>query len=724
MSNSTKNPLDHLAGLVERVTFHNEENGFCVLRLEVKGERELITLIGHAPAVSPGEYASASGNWVTDREHGRQFRAVFVKVSPPTTLTGIERYLGSGMVKGIGPIYAGKLVGAFGVSVFDVIEQSPQRLREIQGIGAIRAKKITSGWADQKIIRNIMVFLHAHGVSTSRAVRIFKTYGPDAIDIVQKNPYRLARDIRGIGFLSADTIAQKIGIAKDSPLRAQAGISYALTEASAQGHCGLPYAELVPLAVKLLDIDESVIKTAIAQEIEDKVLFPDTVDTLPCVFLAPLYFAEQSIASQIHRLKRGAPTLPAFNADKAIPWVEQKLAIHLADSQKKAIRLALSSKLLVITGGPGVGKTTLVNSILTIMTAKGVKPLLCAPTGRAAKRLSESTDIGAQTIHRLLEINPLNGQFKRNEDYPLDCDLLVADECSMIDVPLANQLLKAVASQTVVIFVGDVDQLPSVGPGQFLADLIESEVVPVIRLTEVFRQAASSRIVRSAHQINQGVYPSFPDKSEDSDFYFITADSPEAIVQTVVDLVKVRLPKKFNVDPVRDIQVLCPMNRGITGARSINQSLQLALNPPDEHSVEKFGYSFSIGDKVMQIENNYDRDVYNGDIGFVTDIDHEEEEIAVEFDGRHVSYPFGEIDELVLCYATTIHKSQGSEYPVVVIPISIQHYMMLKRNLIYTGITRGKKLVILVGQKRALAIAVKGKQVDSRWSKLKERLNT
>ena len=724
MSNSTEKPLDRLAGLVERVTFHNEENGFCVLRLKVKGERELITVIGHTPAVSPGEYASASGNWVTDREHGRQFRAVFVKISPPTTLTGIERYLGSGMVKGIGPIYASKLVGAFGVSVFDVIEQSPQRLREIPGIGEIRARKITSGWADQKIIRNIMVFLHANGVSTSRAVRIFKTYGPDAIDIVQENPYRLARDIRGIGFLSADTIAQKIGIAKDSPLRAQAGISYALTEASAQGHCGLPYAELVPLAVKLLDIDESVIRSAIAQEIDDEVLFPDTVDTQPCVFLAPLYFAEQSIVAQIQRLKRDVTTLPAFDADKAIPWVEMKLAIQLADSQKEAIRLALSSKLLVITGGPGVGKTTLVNSILTIMTAKGVKPLLCAPTGRAAKRLSESTGIEAKTIHRLLEVNPLNGQFKRNEDNPLECDLLVADECSMIDVPLANQLLKAVASQTVVIFVGDVDQLPSVGPGQFLADLIDSEVIPVIRLTEVFRQAASSRIVRSAHQINHGIYPSFPDKGEESDFYFITADEPEAIVQTVVDLVKVRLPKKFNVDSVRDIQVLCPMNRGLTGARGINQSLQLALNPPSEHSIEKFGYSFSIGDKVMQIENNYDRDVYNGDIGFVTGIDRDEEEIAVEFDGRLVSYPFGELDELVLCYATTIHKSQGSEYPVVVIPISTQHYMMLKRNLIYTGITRGKKLVVLVGQKKALAIAVKGKQVERRWSKLKERLAT
>jgi exodeoxyribonuclease V alpha subunit len=637
-------------------------------------------------------------------------------------LTGIERYLGSGMVKGIGPVYAGKLVKAFGAAVFDVIEQSPERLREIPGIGEVRARKITSGWADQKVIRSIMVFLHAHGVSTSRAVRIFKTYGQGAIEIVQENPYRLAQDIRGIGFLSADTIAQKIGIAKDSPLRAQAGISYALTEASGQGHCGLPYAELVPLAVKLLDIAESIIETAIAQEVADEVLLPDTVEGQACVFLAPLYYAEQSIAAQIQRLDAGGTTLPAFDADKAIPWVEQKLSIQLADSQKEAIRLALSSKLLVITGGPGVGKTTLVNSILTIMTVKGVKPLLCAPTGRAAKRLSESTGLEAKTIHRLLEINPINGQFKRNADNPLECDLLVADECSMIDVPLANQLLKAVATRTAMILVGDVDQLPSVGPGQFLTDLIDSGVVPVIRLTEVFRQAATSRIVRSAHQINRGVFPSLPEKGEASDFYLVAAEEPEVIAQTVVDLVQTRLPRKFEVDSIRDIQVLCPMNRGITGARGINQALQAVLNPPGEHSVDKFGNRFSVGDKVMQIENNYDRDVFNGDIGFVTGVDQDEEELAVAFDGRVVSYPFGELDELVLCYATTIHKSQGSEYPVVVIPISTQHYMMLKRNLIYTGITRGKRLVVLVGQKRALAMAVKGKQVERRWSKLKERL--
>jgi len=714
--------LDRLAGLVERVTFHNVENGFCVLRLRVKGERELVTLIGHTPTVSPGEYAAASGTWVTDREHGRQFRAVFLKIAPPNTLAGIERYLGSGMVKGIGPIYARKLVKAFGAGVFDIIEQAPARLREVAGIGEIRARKIITGWADQKVIRDIMVFLHAHGVSTSRAVRIFKTYGPDAVAIVQENPYRLARDIRGIGFLSADTIAQKLGVAKDSPQRAQAGVSYALTEASAEGHCGLPHAELVQLAVKLLDIPAPIIEQAIRQELAEETVIADSVAGQPCVFLAQLYHAERAIAGHVARLRTGTLPWVQFDADQAIPWVEKKLAIELADSQKEAIRLALRSKLLVITGGPGVGKTTLVNSILTIMRAKQIKPLLCAPTGRAAKRLGEATGLEAKTIHRLLEVNPGNGQFKRNEQSPLTCDLLVADECSMIDVPLANQLLRAVSTTTAVIFVGDIDQLPSVGPGQFLRDLIDSGSVPVVRLTEVFRQAASSRIVRAAHQINHGQFPSLPAKGEASDFYLVAAEEPEAIAQTVVDLVKTRLPKKFGVDPVRDIQVLCPMNRGVTGARGINQALQEALNPPGEHSIDKFGYRYSVADKVMQIENNYDKDVYNGDIGFIASIDPDEQELTANFDGRALTYPFGELDELVLCYATTIHKSQGSEYPVVIIPISTQHYVMLKRNLIYTGVTRGKRLVVLVGQKRALAIAVKGAQTDRRWSKLGEQL--
>ncbi|MGO9949845.1 MAG: ATP-dependent RecD-like DNA helicase [Steroidobacteraceae bacterium] len=722
MADTQSAELERLAGLVERVTFHNEQNGFCVLRLKVKGERELATLIGHTPSVSPGEYAAASGTWVTDREHGRQFRAVFLKIAPPNTLAGIERYLGSGMVKGIGPIYARKLVKAFGAGVFDMIEQTPARLREVAGIGEIRARKIITGWTDQKVIRDIMVFLHAHGVSTSRAVRIFRTYGPDAVAIVQENPYRLARDIHGIGFLSADTIAQKLGVAKDSPQRAQAGVSYALTEASAEGHCGLPHAELVQLAVKLLDIPAPIIEQAIRQELAAETVIADTVAGQPCVFLAQLYHAERAIASHVARLRTDACPWPAFDADQAIPWVEKKLAIELAASQKEAIRLALRSKLLVISGGPGVGKTTLVNSILAIMRAKRIKPLLCAPTGRAAKRLGEATGLEAKTIHRLLEVNPANGQFKRNEQSPLTCDLLVADECSMIDVPLANQLLRAVGTTTAVIFVGDIDQLPSVGPGQFLRDLIDSESVPVVRLTEVFRQAASSRIVRAAHQINHGHLPSLPAKGEVSDFYLVAAEEAEAIAQTVVDLVKTRLPKKFGVDPVRDIQVLCAMNRGVTGARGINQALQEALNPPGEHSIDKFGHRYSVGDKVMQIENNYDKDVYNGDIGFIASIDADEQELTANFDGRAVTYPFGELDELVLCYATTIHKSQGSEYPVVIIPISTQHYMMLKRNLIYTVVTRGKRLVVLVGQKRALAIAVKGDRTDRRWSKLGERL--
>ena len=714
--------FEQLDGLIERVTFHNVDSGFCVLRLQVKGERELVTLVGHTPSVTPGEYASATGRWVTDREHGRQFKAVFVKIAPPTTLTGIERYLGSGMVKGIGPVYAARLVSAFGAAVFETIEQTPERLREIPGIGAVRARKITSGWADQKVIREIMVFLHGHGVSTSRAVRIFKTYGSDAVAVVRENPYQLARDIRGIGFLSADTIAQKVGIPKDSPLRARAGISYALTEASGDGHCGLPRDQLIELATKLLEIPISVIETAIEAELMDELLIADTVEGKPSVFLGALHHAERSIAEHIQRLNLGAPPWTAFDADKAIPWVEQKLSIQLADSQRLAIRQALRVKLLVITGGPGVGKTTLVKSILTILAAKRLRILLCAPTGRAAKRLAESTGAEAKTIHRLLEISPQTGQFKRNPSSPLECDLLIADECSMIDVPLANQLLAAVPSSAAILFVGDVDQLPSVGPGQFLGDLIASGAIPVVRLTEVFRQAAHSRIVRSAHQINQGIFPSLPAKGEESDFYLVPAEEPEVLAETVVDLVKTRLPRKFGFDSLRDIQVLCPMNRGITGARGLNQLLQDALNPPSPTSVERFGFRFSVHDKVMQTVNNYDRDVYNGDIGYVTQVDLEEQELAVNFDGRSVTYAFGELDELVLCYATSIHKSQGSEYPAVIIPLSTQHYMMLKRNLVYTGITRGKRLVVLVGQKRALAIAVKGQQVERRWSKLRERL--
>jgi exodeoxyribonuclease V alpha subunit len=716
----TDAPLDRLSGLVERVTFHSDANGYCVLRLKVKGEQDLVTLVGYAPSVTPGEYASASGNWVMDREYGRQFHAKFLKIYAPTTVQGIEKYLGSGMVKGIGPFCAKTLVSAFGTEVFNVIEQTPEKLKGLRGIGPKRIQKITSGWADQKVIREIMVFLHGHGVSTSKSVRIFKAYGQDAVKIVKENPYRLAKDIRGIGFRSADTIAQNIGIEPTSPIRARAGVAYALSEASGnQGHCCLPRSELVKQAVELLNIPEAVTEAAIDHELEERELTEADFPQASSIYLTSLYLSEKSIARSIKRLLSAPPPWQTIDPEKAIPWVEERLHLTLAESQKKAVAAALKSKVMVITGGPGVGKTTIVKAILTILKAKGLSIQLCAPTGRAAKRLSESSGCEAKTIHRMLEIDPSTMEFKRNEERPLECDLLVADECSMVDVPLANNLLKAVSTHSALIIVGDVDQLPSVGPGAFLSDLIDSGAVPVIRLTEVFRQAASSWIIKAAHQINHGLMPAFPRKEDKGDCYFLTVEEPEELPARLVNLVKDRLPKAYGVNAIRDIQVLCPMNRGSTGARALNEALQAALNPPNEASVSKFGCRFSVGDKVMQIENNYERDVFNGDIGFVTGIDSIEEELAVDFDGREVIYPYGELDELVLCYATTIHKSQGSEYPIVVMPITMQHFVMLKRNLIYTGVTRGKKLMVLMGQKKALAMAVKGKQTIRRLTGLK-----
>jgi exodeoxyribonuclease V alpha subunit len=707
---------------VERVTFHNPENGFCVLRVKARGHRDLVTTVGHAAMISAGEWITASGTWTNDRNHGLQFKAQFLRSSAPSTVDGIEKYLGSGMIRGIGPVYAQRLVKMFGKDVFDIIEEAPERLREVEGIGPVRAAKITAGWADQKVIREIMVFLHQHGVGTARAVRIFKTYGTDAIQVMSENPYRLARDIRGIGFRTADTIAEKLGIEKTAMVRVRAGISFALTEAMGDGHCGLPRAELIGLAGKLLEVPAPLIENALLEELAEKTVTADRVGEVECIFLTGLYLAERSIAEQLIRIRAGALPWAEIDADKALPWIEQRTGLTLANSQAEAIRLALHSKIIVITGGPGVGKTTIINSVLRILAAKGVKLLLCAPTGRAAKRMTEATGMEAKTIHRLLEFDPKAFGFKRNDENPLDCDLLVVDESSMVDVLLMQSLMKAVPTHAALFIVGDTDQLPSVGPGQVLADIINSGAVPVVRLTEVFRQAAESKIITSAHAINAGRLPDLAPPDGEADFYFVPAADPEQAVPRIVELVSKRIPRRFGFDPIKDIQVLCPMNRGGVGARSLNIELQATLNPAGDKRIERFGWTFAPGDKVMQIENDYDKDVFNGDIGMIEDVDLDEGDVTVDFDGRTVTFLFGELDSLVPAYAVTIHKSQGSEYPAVVIPIMTQHYAMLQRNLIYTGVTRGKKLVVLVGQKKAIAIAVKNVSGRRRWSKLNEWL--
>jgi exodeoxyribonuclease V alpha subunit len=711
-----------LAGLVERVTYHNVENGFCVLRAKARGHREVVTVVGHAATIAAGEWITTSGQWVNDRTHGQQFKARFLRTSPPTSADGIEKYLSSGMIRGVGPVYAKKLVRAFGEKVFEIIEASPDRLREVDGIGPVRAASILAAWAEQKAVREIMVFLHSHGVGTARAVRIFKTYGADAVQVMTENPYRLARDIRGIGFKTADAIAMKLGIEKTAMVRVRAGISYALAEAMDEGHCGLPTDKLVPLTEKLLEVPEGLVRIALDLELADGTVIADRVDETRCVFLTGLHRAECTIAERIILLTNGVLPWPWIDPDKALPWVAQRIGFALAESQIAAIRLALISKVLVITGGPGVGKTTIVRGILRILSAKGIRLALCAPTGRAAKRMTEATGFEAKTIHRLLEVDPRTGGFKRGADNPLDCDLLIVDEASMIDVLLMQALMRAVPDKAALLIVGDIDQLPSVGPGQVLADVIESGSVPVVRLTEVFRQAAQSRIITSAHRINQGLIPDLSPPAEDSDFYFVQADDPDTAVSRIIELVTARIPKRFGLSPIRDIQVLCPMNRGGVGARSLNIELQATLNPVSDRKIERFGWTFAAGDKVMQIENDYDKEVYNGDIGYIDDVNPDDGELTTSFDGRTVIYGFGELDTLVPAYAATIHKSQGSEYPAVVIPVMTQHYAMLQRNLLYTSVTRGKKLVVLVGQKKAVAIAVRNVAGRRRWSKLQEWL--
>lgn len=719
-------PDDALSGQVERVTFHNEESGFCVLKVKVQGRKEPVSVLGSLPSVVAGEWITAQGTWERDKEHGIQLRAERLKTQPPTSLEGIEKYLGSGMIKGIGPVYATKLVRKFGEKVFDIIENQSRRLEEVDGIGRERRQRIKEAWAEQKVVRDIMLFLHSHGLGTNRAVRIYKTYGEEAVELIRADPYRLARDIHGIGFHSADAVAEKLGLEADSLLRARAALEHLLDQATGEGHCALPRRDLLEGAARLLEIDESVIAEAFDRHLKDGKILSEKIAGVDLIFLPLLQDAEERIARQLRRLAAAGTPEPPIDVGKAVPWVEEKTGRKLSPSQHEALRIALGARAVVITGGPGVGKTTLVQSLLRILTAKKLKCLLAAPTGRAAQRLAEATGLEAFTLHRLLEFQPGKGGFQRNASNPLEGDVVVVDEVSMVDVPLMSRLLDALPRKARLILVGDADQLPSVGPGLVLGDIIRSGMIPVVHLREIFRQAGDSRIISGAHSINRGEIPDIIEAPKDSDFVFVDREDPEECAATLISLVRDRLPKHLGIDPVEGIQILSPMHRGSLGIRELNTRLQSSLNPKSPHREEHqaYGNFFRTGDKVIQTSNNYDKEVFNGDIGRIRSIDREEKQAVVRFGKRDVIYEFGEMDELELAYAITIHKSQGSEFPVVVIPLAMQQYLLLQRNLLYTGVTRGKRMVVLVGQKKALGMAVRNESTRHRHGGLLQRLKT
>jgi exodeoxyribonuclease V alpha subunit len=709
--------MEYLSGVVERITFQNEENGFCVIKIKSKGYSDLVTAVGNLAAVNVGAIIRLKGEWKMDSKYGKQFVVQDYRETIPATAAGIEKYLGSGLIKGIGPVFAKRIVRHFKEDTLRVLEEEADYLVKVEGIGQKRVGMIKKAWQEQKEIKNVMLFLQGNGVSTGYAVKIFKTYGNESIEIVKANPYRLADDIWGIGFKTADKIAQQMGFDKNSFERCRSGIVYVLNELSNEGHCYAGREQLIEEAEKMLEIEKPLINATLDRIMEDKTVIHDEGDA---IFLPPFYHSELGAAKRIKEILSEKSIFEIQDVDRTIESIQQEQKITYDEMQKDAIKKAASSKFMILTGGPGTGKTTTTLGIIHVFQLAGAKILLAAPTGRAAKRMSEATGMEAKTIHRLLEYKPPEG-YQRNGENPLECDVLIIDETSMVDIILMYNLLKAVSNETIVILVGDIDQLPSVGAGNVLKDIINSGIVNVISLTRIFRQALGSAIIANAHKINKGNFPELKG-GRNSDFFFIEEDEPSKTVQVIRDLCTKRLPAYYQVDPISDIQVLCPMQRGETGAANLNAVLQDALNHSDI-SIKYGGTVFRLGDKVMQIKNNYDKNVFNGDIGSIAQIDMEERTLVLSFDGNPVSYDATELDEVVLAYATTVHKSQGSEYKIVVAPLSMQHYIMLQRNLLYTCVTRAKKVFVLIGTKKAVGIAVSNNKTTKRNTRLAERLS-
>ena len=720
-----------LKGQIERITYTNDENGYTVAKVKVSGRKDLVTVVGTLLIPIPGEVIEMKGTWMNHPRYGEQFKVEHYKSLVPASVYGIEKYLGSGLIKGIGPIMAGRIVKKFGEETLEVIENEIEKLAEVDGIGKKRIEMVEKAWEDQKEIREVMIFLQAHGVGSGYATKIFKQYGSRSIQVVKENPYRLATDIFGIGFISADRIAEKLGFARDSELRAEAGILYVLHQLADEGHVYYPYEPLVKKCQEILGVDREVIVKALGAIAAAKMIvvedlkedIEDFGEKDKAVYLAKFHLSETSIVTRMKTLIKSPKSIRKIDSDKAIDWVQKQLAITLAKRQMEAIKCAAENKVMVITGGPGTGKTTIINAILKIFSKLRVKIMLAAPTGRAAKRMSEATGHEAKTIHRMLEYSIQKGGFQKNEEKPLNCDLLVVDEASMIDTILMHHLLKAIPPGATFILVGDVNQLPSVGAGNVLKDIIASGKMQVVELNEIFRQAKESLIIVNAHKINSGLLPSFKSSGQKlDDFYFVEQEDPEEVLRIILELTKERIPRRFGFDPVDDIQVLTPMHKGVVGAGNLNVELQKVLNPV-ENGVLRGGFSFRVSDKVMQVKNNYDKEVFNGDIGRITSIDPEHQEITISFDGRDIPYDYTDLDEIVLAYAVSVHKSQGSEYPAVVMPILTQHYVLLQRNLVYTAVTRGRQLVVMVGTVKALAIGVRNDKTRKRYTYLRQRLS-